>query len=256
MTDQFNYEYPLGKFIRSCLKIDRLQTLLVSGLSDISYFTEIDHRNLLIRVLELHSLVSRPELKNELIAEIEKRLVHFKRLRNVPHINRSVLDETLQHLNRSLQELKSITADNYAQPLPYIIDSYQQRTSIPGGQFEFDLPAFQHWLYKNKEQCHKEILHVLSGFNPIIDTMQLLLNLLRQSGTVRSTTADNGIFELTENNNYELIVIGISQSLNVYPEVSGSKHRVFIRFLEFTDVQKKPQQTGRDIHFLLTCCKT
>ena len=256
MTDQFNYEYPLGKFIRSCLKIDRLQTLLVSGLSDISYFTEIDHRNLLIRVLELHSLVSRPELKNELIAEIEKRLVHFKRLRSVPHINRPVLDETLQHLNRSLQELKSITADNYAQPLPYIIDSYQQRTSIPGGQFEFDLPAFQHWLHKNREQCHKEILHILSGFNPIIHTMQLLLELLRQSGTVCSTTADNGIFELIENNNYELIIISIPQNLNVYPEVSGGKHRVFIRFLEFTDVQKKPQKTGRDIHFLLTCCKT
>ncbi len=256
MMAQFHYEYPLGKFTRSCLKIDRLQALLASSLSSTTSFTETDHRNLLMRVLELHSLVSRPEFKNELISEIEKRLLRLSKLKNAPNIDTPTLDKTLHHLNASLQELKSISTDSYTQPLPYLIDSYKQRASVPGGQFEFDLPAFQHWLNKNKEQCHEEILRTVFGFSPIIDTMQSLLQLLRQSATASAVTANNGIFQLTaENNNYDLIIISVPQDLNIYPEISGGRYRVFIRFLEFLNAREKPRQTSGNIQFSLTCCR-
>jgi len=255
MTDQFHYEYPLGKFMRNCLKIDRLQILLLSSLSSTASLTEIGHRNLLLQVLELHSLISRPELKNELISEIEKRLLHLNELKSIPGINESELRKTLHFLNISLRELKSISSDNYAQPLPYLIDSYKQRASIPGGQFECDLPAFQYWLNKNKEYCCEEILQMIFCFRPIMDTMRLLLQLLRKSATAEVITINDGIFHLTENNNYDLIIISISQKLNIYPEVSSDRRRIFIRFLEFINAYEKPQQTHSNIQFLLRCCR-
>lgn len=256
MTDQFHYEYPVGQFMRNCLKIDRLQTLFASNLPSAISLTEAEHRNLLMRVLELHGLVSRPELKNELISEIEKRFLRLNKLRHMPDIDISVLDKTLHHLNDSLRGLKTIPTDSYAQSLPYLIDSYKQRASVPGGQFEFDLPAFQCWINKNKEQCHEEILRMILAFKPIVDTMQLLLQLLRQSVTGRTITANEGIFQITENNDYDLIIISIPQNLNIYPEISNDRHRVFIRFLEFINTQKKPQQASRNIQFLLRCCRT
>lgn len=255
MTQYYNYEFPLGEFIRTCLKIDRLQSVFVGQTKDDNLYIDADHRNLLMRVLELYSLVSRPELKNELIKEIEKRLLKLNKLKNIPGIDSSTLNDTLSSLNSALRKLKAIPTDSYAQPMPYLIDSYKQRMSVPGGQFEFDLPMIQYWLNHHSNDCHEKVIGSIAGFSPIIETVQLLLRLLRQSATARKLTADNGIYQLTDNNDYELIIISIPKQLSLYPEISGGRHRVFIRFLEYLNMNEKPQQSNKNIAFQLTCCR-
>lgn len=255
MSTEFHYEYPLGEFIRTCLKIDRLQSLFTMESNFQAQGNAAEYRNLLLRVLELHNLVARPELKNELIKEIEKRLLRLNKLKNIPGIDSSTLDVTLKSLSSTLTDLKQIPTDTYTLELPYILDTYKQRLSVPGGQFEFDLPAFQYWLNQDGSDCRKEILNAVSGFMPVITTIQLLLKLLRQSATAQTVSAENGIFQLTDNNDYDLIIISIPQKMNVFPEISGGRHRVFIRFLEFNSPGEKPLQTNKNLRFNLTCCR-
>ncbi len=252
MTDSLAFEFPLGEFVRTCLKIDRLNQLFIRQSASQS---DADNRNLLFHVIELYNLVSRPELKNELIKEIEKRILKLTKLKSSPNIDSSALSSTLNQLEKTLSHLKSIPTDSYSQPLPYLIDSVKQRLSIPGGQFEFDLPMFHFWLQHNKNNCSRDILNSMAAFQPIIDTAGILLDFLRQSATAANHITENGIYQLTDSNDYELLIINLDEKYNVYPEISGGRHRVFIRFLKYLNMDEKPQQASQNIEFQLTCCK-
>lgn len=252
MTNHLTFEFPLGEFVRTCLKINRLYKLFIQNSASLE---DADNRNLLFHVLELHNLVSRPELKNELIKEIEKRFLKLKKLQQSPNIDSSALTDALQQLEEKLSALKAIPSDSYSKPLPYMVDSVKQRLSIPGGQFEFDLPMFHYWLQHNKNNCSADILNSIATFQPIIETSGILLDFLRKSATANKRIAENGIYQLTDSNEFELLILQLDKQLLVYPEISGGRHRVFIRFLEYVDMNEKPQQTTENISFSLICSK-
>jgi len=251
MPEPYPFEFPLTEFIRTVLKIDRLGRFFDSSTS---YSTEEEIRNLVTRMLELYTLIARAELKNELIKEVDKRSLRLNRLKNIPEINQLALKETIASLQSALKELKSIPTDSYSKPLPYLIDAVKQRQSIPGGQFEFDIPGYQYWLSQGTSNCKSQILEVLSGLKPITKTVSLLLELIRNSATATTETAVNGVFQLAANNDSELIIIQPPEKGNLYPEISGGRHRVFIRFLEFSDINHKTNQTNKDVTFLLKTC--
>jgi cell division protein ZapD len=207
-----------------------------------------------MRMLELYTLISRAELKNELIKEIEKRTLRLNRLKNIPGIDELALKETIASLQTALKELKAIPTDSYSKPLPYLIDSVKQRQSVPGGQFEFDLPGYQYWLNFDTDYCKSQILNVLSGLNPVTKSISLLLDLIRNSATATNETAMNGVFQLTASNDSELIIIQPIGDEPVFPEISGGRHRVFVRFLEFGGIYDKTRQTSKSVKFQLKTC--
>jgi len=246
-----SYEFPLTEFIRTALKIDRLGRFFAQPETCTS---EEDIRNLVMRMLELYSLIARAELKNELIKEVDKRTLRLNRLKSFKEIDLQALEETIASLRSALKELKSIPTDSYSRPLPYLIDAVKQRQAVPGGQFEFDLPGYQYWLDSGADQCKSQIRDVLSGLTPITKTVSLLLDLIRNSATGTNETATNGVFQLTDSSDSELIIIQLPESAHIYPEISGGRHRVFIRFLEYKDIHTKANQTGKNISFTLKTC--
>jgi cell division protein ZapD len=246
-----SYEFPLTEFIRTALKIDRLQRFFAQ--SD-TCRTEEDIRNLVMRMLEQYTLISRAELKNELIKEVDKRALRLNRLKHIPEIDLSALQEIIASLNSAIKELKSIPTDSYSKPLPYLIDAVKQRQAVPGGQFEFDLPGYQYWLGSGADTCVQQLREVLSGLKPVTTTISMLLELIRNSATATTETATNGVFQLTDSTDNELMIIQLPDNVKIYPEISGGRHRVFIRFLEFTDMHSKANQTNRDISFMLKTC--
>lgn len=252
MPQQHPYEFPLTEFIRTALKIERLSRFFHHTES---LTTEEEIRNQVMRMMELYSLISRAELKNELIKEVDKRTLRLNRLKNIPQIDHATLNKTIASLQSTLKELKSIPTDTYSKPLPHMIDAIKQRQTVPGGQFEFDLPGYQYWLNQGTIKCTSQLLEVLSSLTPITKTVSLLLDLIRNSATGTTEIAINGVFQLTDSNNdSELIIIQSTTGNNYYPEISGGRHRVFIRFLEFTDMHHKANQSNKDIKFLLKIC--
>lgn len=246
------YEFPLTEFIRTALKIDRLGRFFDESV--VGTTTEEEIRNLVMRALELYSLISRAELKNELIKEVEKRAMRLNRLKNIQEIDQLALKETIASLQTALKQMKAIPTDSYSKPLPYLIDAVKQRQSIPGGQFEFDLPGYQYWLSLGTDICKSQIMDMLSGLTPVTKTISLLLDLIRNSATATTETATNGVFQLTAGNDSELIIIQLAENNQLFPEISGGRHRVFVRFLEFTDIYNKTNQTAKDVRFLLKTC--
>jgi len=251
MTLSHQYEFPLNEFIRNSLKIDRLLAFLSS---DINSASETDLRNFISRLLELQGLLARPELKNELIKEVEKRQKKLSRLKDMDNIDRSALDATINKLESSISDLKNISTESYSHSLPYLIDAIKQREFAPGGQFDFDLPAYKCWLVSDPRRCYSEAVNIISEYTPITQTISMYLDLLRHSAIPRTHIAENGFFQLKDNHNGELLIIEMKSAMRIYPEISGGKHRVFIRFMELKDIYDKPLQTKNDVEFKLKTC--
>ena len=51
-----------------------------------------------------------------------------------------------------------------------------------------------------------------------------------------------------------LIRVMLADDAACYPEISGSKHRFTVRFLELPDLDARPAQTRDDVPFRLVCC--
>lgn len=251
MKQPISYEFPLNEFIRNSLKIDRLLKYFSSPPSNKS---EYYLRNIYTRVLEIHGLLSKAELKNELIKEVEKKQRRLNNLRKIDSIDQSTLAVIIKKLDSALSELKNIPSDSYSKPLPYLADAIKQRESVPGGQFDFDMPAYKCLLNTNPEKCYNEALNIIDAYTPITSTITLLLDLLRQSGEPKSCIAESGFLQINDKTNCDLIIVTPQSDKYIYPEISGGKHRIFIRFMTLSGINDKPAQTKDDVSFQMVCC--
>lgn len=199
-------------------------------------------------------MLSRAELKNELIKEVEKKKRRLNKLRQLDNIDQVALTDTISKFDSALSELKNISIDSYSKSLPYLVDSIKQRESIPGGQFDFDMPAYKCLLNVDPEKCYNEALQIISGYAPITRTITLLLDLLRQSGEPVLRVAESGFLQINDKINCDLIIVTPQPGEYIYPEISGGKHRIFIRFMVLSGINDKPVQSKDDIEFQMTCC--
>lgn len=252
MTEKsITYEFPLNEFIRYSLRIDRIFRFLSVYRDDRS---EYGMRNMLSKILELHTLLSRSEMKNELIKELEKKMKRLASMANIRNVDTKILNETIHKLNSALSGLKTINSEAYTRPLPYLVDVIKQREIIAGGQFEFDIPAYKCWLVTDPDRCHRQASALMDDYEPVIQAVVMYLDLLRQSATASRKTASEGFLQIEDSEGCELLIIDIDKQQMLFPEISGGKHRVFIRFLELNNLDTKPLQTSSSVDFSLRCC--
>ncbi len=51
-----------------------------------------------------------------------------------------------------------------------------------------------------------------------------------------------------------LLRVNLVEDSALYPEISGSQHRVTVRFLEWSTVDSRALQTSHDVPFQLSIC--
>ena len=90
---------------------------------------------------------------------------------------------------------------------------------------------------------------------PVRDALTLLLSLTRSSSRPLQETATQGFFQQTldAQRPTQLIRVGIADTLHMFAEISGGKHRFSIRFMDCADWQH-PTQVDRDVPFSLSTC--
>jgi cell division protein ZapD len=81
--------------------------------------------------------------------------------------------------------------------------------------------------------------------------------MIRGSATPVREKAEHGMFQQTleGGGSGQLIRIIVPAELDVFPEVSASRHRITIRFMAWPDLAERPQQTAQDVIFGLTYCQ-
>jgi cell division protein ZapD len=136
------------------------------------------------------------------------------------------------------------------------LSSIQQRSAIPGGTCDFDLPAYHYWLKQPTERRVKDLAGWLARFDTIAGAIQLVLSLIRDSAPPQPATAEGGFYQrsLDPNQPCQLVRVLVDNQIPCYAEISGGKHRFTIRFLAVTPKDGRAQQFSRDVSFGIACC--
>ena len=101
----------------------------------------------LLTILELTSLLERGDLKQEVMKELERQHGALKALMRHQEIDQDKLEIILSKQKLALERLHRLDGKlgEHLKRVDFLL-GIKQRTSIPGGSCDFDLPQLRYWL--------------------------------------------------------------------------------------------------------------
>ncbi len=253
MENPILYEQPLNERMRTFLRLEQLFRQTRYSLGGFSMWDSRHSVNGLIQILEL---LARGDLKNEILKELERLQASLTALQDRPGVDQAQLGNVLHQLQQAETEVHAQTGQ-FGQSLRdnELLASIRQRTSIVGGDCNFDLPAYHHWLTRDPERRIADLETWLASLDPVIQPISMILAILRESADAREQRAEAGFHQqnLDPSQPVQLLRIQLPQAADVFPEISAGKHRFSVRFLEPRG-SERPVQTVQDVDFLLSLC--
>jgi cell division protein ZapD len=247
-----SYEYPLSERIRTLLRLEDLY-------ERVQYFTAKadaqEHHVALLCIFEILEVASRADLKSDLLQELERQKHTLEALRDNPEISQEALDSILWEIDRVSSRLFQMSG-KIGQELRENewLMSIKQRTNIPGGVCEFDVPSYHYWLHQGAELHRHDLEGWLAPFLPIRDGIAIMLRLLRESGKVSSQTAVQGVYQqMMAGRVAQMLRLRLSRDYQCVPEISANKYALNIRFTTHEGGQR-PRLIETDVDFELTFC--
>lgn len=252
-ADDVVFEQPLNERVRSLLRLEFLFNQYAHHRSQSALWST---RSALHTLLDILSVIGRSDLKTELLKDLSDQYGHLSSLNARPEIDPPRLQAVLDELRQAVNRLQA-TVTHYPAAIlreSDLLRSVLNRFAIPGGTCGFDLPAYHRWL----SRPHPQILTDLDRWYGQLDALEagirVYLKLLRQSTHATTQRTEHGIFLYTPQMHYQLIRVTIPADLDVYPEISASRHRFSIRFMRLGDVNARNPQETTSVPFRLQCC--
>lgn len=247
------YEYPFQESIRTMLRLeqlfDRIGQLLPRD-------APIDHHFALATLFEIMDVASRADLKSDLLKELERHKQQLLGYRGNAQVEQQTLDGVIAGIERAHDTLNSAPGKaGQALTTNEWLMSIRSRISIPGGTCEFDLPGYFAWQHRDPAIRRADLTQWVSTMMPLAQALQVLLQLLRESGVRQRVVASGGQYQqsLSPGRTYQLMRVRIEPDTGLVPEISGHRLMVSIRMM-------RPEADGRlkpameDAAFDLSLC--
>lgn len=248
------FEHPLNERTRLLLRLAHL-------FQQLDFFLPLESgwhsRAAMSSLLDIANILSRTDIKSEIIKELERQISKLSRIRQTPGVDMErlgqIMDDLEQHLvllHRAEGQLGQDIRENE------FLKSIMQRSTIPGGNCAFDLPQYHYWLEQPPEYRIAHLQQWTGRLRPLQHAVSLLVSLIRTSSTPKKEVAAQGFFQQTLDTQVpvQLIRVAVAPESGLFAEISGGKHRFSVRFLRFHDDGQRPTQTHDDIPFRLTTC--
>ncbi len=246
------FEQPLNERTRSFLRLEFLFAQYVHHDGDTSRW---GLRASLHTMLDLIAVIGRADLKTDLIKEFGEQETSLRRLRARTEVNLEKLDTVLQTIRSTLVSLQSMDAHPSAMLRENeFLFAIVNRSAIPGGTCDFDLPAYHRWLSRPHDVAKRDLTRWFAHLSPLQGAICLYLKLLRESTAGEECLATGGVHLHVPPGNCQLVRVQIAADADVYPEISAGRHRFSFRFMSLGDVGRRNVQTTADVAFLLQCC--
>jgi len=247
------YEHPLNERLRFFLRLEFLFKQARHSMRDESVW---DSHNALKTLLEILNIVSRIDIKTEVIKELDRVNSTLSALTETPDINHETLEQLLATLSGFKTQLHSMEG-----PLAKELRENElfkliiQRSSIPGGLCDFDLPQYRHWLKSTPENRIENLRYWLSTLDSLRLSIELMLKLIRESADPVPQIAENGNYQqnLTTSTPYQMIRVWLPEQSPYFVEVSAGRHRLTARFME-ASISARPTQTTDNVDLHISCC--
>jgi len=246
------YEYPLTERIRTML---RLEDLFERARHFLSLGDPLEHHAALLTLFEILEVASRADLKSDLLQELERQKQVLLGFRNNPDVEQETLSEITGAIEQSLAALFKMMGKigQYLRENEWLM-AIKQRTSIPGGACEFDLPSYHFWLHRGAAERTADLNAWIQPLYPLRDGSSIVLRLLREGGKPQSHIAHQGTFsQMLGGRTAQMVRIRLPRDTGVIPEISANKYALNVRFTQFS-MEPRPKLAEADIHFELTFC--
>ena len=251
------YEYPLNERIRTLL---RLEDLFERSRHFIARPEPHDHHVALLTLFEIMEVASRADLKSDLLQELERQKQVLLSFRNNPDIAEQALASVLRDIEQASQALFSMTGKigQYLRENDWLM-SIKQRTGIPGGACEFDLPSYHYWLHRPSEERTGQLAAWTGPLYPLRDGSAIVLRILRESGKPQAVSAPQGMFQqMLGGKTAQMLRLRLDPKMPCVPEISANKYVLNIRFVIQDGSNQSPESRAHtadwDVGFELTFC--
>ena len=254
MVNSVTYEHPLHERNRSFMRLEYL-------------FNKVDHfsiRNsnldlfiVIQTLIEIMNTLERNDITTDVIKELDRYHVSLSKLLEMPGIDKSTLEITLQALANQLTEMQTNFGKHTKQLRnDELLTLIRQKMTISPNLCSFDVPALYYWSQQNHTNQQQQLRIWLNELEIMKTSIRLIMQLIRDSVSFTKHIANCGFFQTAfkHNAHYQIIRIRLPDNVSVFPEISGNKHRITVRFLQFAATAGRPQQTTEDINFELSCC--
>ena len=246
------YEYPFNERIRTLL---RLEDLFERARYFLARQDALDHHVALLTLFEILEVASRADLKSDLLQELERQKQVLLSFRNNQEISEDVLNEVIAQIEQASSALFGMTGKigQYLRENEWLM-SIKQRTGIPGGVCEFDLPSYHYWLHRDSGSRAFDLHGWINPLYPVRDATAIVLRLLRESGKPSKIVAQQGLFQqMLGGRVVQMVGIRLPQDSQFIPEISANKYALNIRFSIFGD-DARPHTSSSNVDFELTLC--
>jgi cell division protein ZapD len=247
------YEFPVNERIRTLLRLEDLYDRT-------AYFVQrdhpLDHHAALLGLFELMEVASRADLKSDLLQELERQRQTLEALRDNPQISEEALDLVLSEIEQTHGRLLE-PSGKFAQHLRdnEWLMAIKQRSSIPGGVCEFDLPSYYYWQHMPVAERQRQLSQWLEPMLAIRDGVDIVLRILRDSAKVFGMVARGGAFQqMSGGKTVQLLVVTVDSALPFVPELSANKYAINVRFVSPATTSERPKQCEHDVEFKLSFC--
>jgi len=247
-----SYDFPLNESMRTLLRLEDL-------FARMAYFTEktsaTDHHAALNVLFEIFEVASRADLKSDLLQELERQKRQLAALHNNPGISEDALDAVLGEIENASGRLFGMSGKigQHLRENEWLM-GIKQRTYIPGGTCEFDLPSYHYWLHQDAMLRRNYLNAWLTPLLSISDSLDIILKLMRESGKTYHFTAQQGSFQQMQGGRVaQLLRLSLDNTLPCVPEVSANKYVLNIRFIA-ANYAAKSALYEQDVAFDLVFC--
>jgi cell division protein ZapD len=247
------YEHPLNERIRTMM---RLEDLFARARYFAAQDAPAEHHAALMSMFEITDVASRADLKTDLLQELERQKQLLAPLRSNPQIEARALEALLSDMDAANSRLFATTGKvgQHLRDNEWLM-AIKQRSAIPGGVSEFDLPAYHYWLHQAAADRQRDLANWLEPFEPLHAGLGIILRLLRENARVSRHVAYRGVFQLmlTTTKVAQLLRLTVARDLPCVPEISANKYALNIRFIGVSGMDRGTV-FDRDVEFELTFC--
>jgi cell division protein ZapD len=247
------YEYPFNERIRTYLRLEHLFRRLVEL---VPRDHPVDHHFALVTLFEIMDVAARADLKSDVLKDLERHKAQLAGYRENPSIDPDVLEGVIAQLEACFTALheqpgkagQTLTENDW-------LMSLRSRVGIPGGTCGFDLPAYYAWQHKDPDTRRQALADWASTMAPLAESIQHLMQMLRDSGSPQKVMALNGQFQqnLPQGRTYNLLRLRIDPSMGLIPEISGNRLMISVRLMQQGD-DNKLHQSSEDAAFEVALC--
>ena len=251
--EQGIYELPLNERLRTFMRIEFLHSRLKYFSSNLD--DNWQTRTVIHTLLEIYSILSRTDVRREVLADLDRYIIQMQRFQSAPDADNNMVNDVLEDLDSIKDQVVDVGTD-YLLKLreDEFIASLLHRHTLPGGKAEFDMPKYKFFLESNKKNVVTQINSWIDIMRPICEGIDKLMWIIRESNEPIATVAVGGQYnhQIERRTQISLVRI-ITNDTNVYPEISGGRHLIAVRFF-YQNRDGEYVQFEDNVEFKISLC--